>query len=100
MSQFGSSQTQTSVFNNKIMPQNKTYQFDQFNVSIVNPSVEVVGIYDKLDVCGVDIVLSLGSVNNKSVSFGVRLDGFTYTGDWTREEVDAWVEQELIKYEQ
>jgi hypothetical protein len=72
-----------------------TYQFPQFNVEIVDPTVEVITIHDTIaqKTCAVDVLLSTPSAN-----FGVTLNGFTYVSDWNDEEVEVWTMVELSKY--
>ena len=72
-----------------------TYKFDQFNVEIVDPTVEVITIHDTIaqKTCAVDVLLSTPTAN-----FGVTLNGFTYTTDWNDEEVKIWTMVELQKY--
>jgi hypothetical protein len=74
-----------------------TYKFEQFNVEIVNPTVEVVNVADAINAktCSVDVVLT-----TDTSTFGVNLQGFTYTETWTDEEIILWVNDvELPKYE-
>jgi hypothetical protein len=74
-----------------------TYKFEQFNVEIVNPTVEVVNVADAINLktCSVDVVLT-----TDTATFGVNLQGFTYAETWTDEEVILWVNDvELPKYE-
>lgn len=73
-----------------------TYKFPQFNVEIVDPTIEVITIHDTIaqKTCAVDVLLSTASAN-----FGVTLNGFTYTYDWNDEEVEIWTMVELSKYE-
>ena len=73
-----------------------TYKFPQFNVEIVNPTIEVVTIHDTIatKTCNVDVLLSTDTAN-----FGVTLDGFTYVSDWNDAEVEVWTMVELSKYE-
>jgi hypothetical protein len=72
-----------------------TYKFDQFNVEIVDPTVEVITIHDTIaqNTCAVDVLLSTPTAN-----FGVTLSGFTYSEDWNDEEVEIWTMVELQKY--
>lgn len=77
-----------------------TYKFEQFKIEIKNPTVSVVGIHDHTDgTADIEVVLSLGSVNNKTMQFGIQFAGFTYVDTWTNEEVVAWVNNELTKHE-
>jgi hypothetical protein len=73
-----------------------TYKFPQFNVEIINPTIQVITIHDTIaaKTCSVDVLLSTDSAN-----FGVTLDGFTYVSDWNDAEVEAWTMVELSKYE-
>lgn len=73
-----------------------TYKFPQFNVEIVNPTIQVVTIHDTIaaKTCNVDVLLSTDTAN-----FGVTLDGFTYVSDWNDSEVEVWTMVELSKYE-
>jgi hypothetical protein len=74
-----------------------TYKFEQFNVEIVNPTVEVVNVADAINLktCSVDVVLT-----TDTATFGVNLQGFTYAETWTDEEIILWVNDvELPKYE-
>jgi hypothetical protein len=73
-----------------------TYKFEQFNVEIVNPTVEVVNVADAINqkTCSVDVVLT-----TDTATFGVNLQGFTYAETWTDEEIILWVNDvELPKY--
>jgi len=72
------------------------YRFPQFNVTIENPSVEVVNVSDSINVqtCSVDVLLT-----TDSAEFGVNFLGFTYSGTWEDQEVIDWVNNvELPKY--
>jgi hypothetical protein len=73
-----------------------TYKFDQFNVEIVNPTIEVLNVIDTiaLRTCNVEVLLSTDTAN-----FGISLSGFTYVTDWNDEEVELWSLTELSKYE-
>jgi hypothetical protein len=74
-----------------------TYKFEQFNVEIVNPTVEVVNVADAINekTCSVDVVLT-----TDTATFGINLQGFTYLETWTDEEIILWVNDvELPKYE-
>ena len=73
------------------------YKFEQFNVEITNPTVEVVNVADAINqkTCNVDVVLT-----TDTAEFGVNLQGFTYADTWTDEEIILWVNDvELPKYE-
>jgi hypothetical protein len=73
-----------------------TYKFEQFNVEIVNPTIEVQAVNDniKQKVCAVDLLLT-----TDTAKFGVQLNGFTYDETWEDEDVYLWVSEELKKYE-
>lgn len=72
-----------------------TYKFPQFNVEIVDPTVEVLVIHDTIaqNTCSVDVLLTTPTAN-----FGITLSGFTYVTDWNDEEVEIWTMVELSKY--
>lgn len=73
-----------------------TYKFEQFNLEIIDPVVEIVSVWDniKTKICSVDITLT-----TDSASFGVNLQGFTYVDTWHDSDIEAWVSIELLKYE-
>lgn len=72
-----------------------TYKFEQFNVEITNPVVEVVNVIDNINTktCNVDVLLT-----TDSAEFGVTLNGFTYFETWEDADVVNWVGIELQKY--
>jgi hypothetical protein len=72
-----------------------TYNFPQFSVEIVNPEISVVNVIDNISAkeCSVEVLLATDSTN-----FGITLLGFTYTEDWTDQEVEVWTMVELQKY--
>lgn len=72
-----------------------TYKFDQFNVDITDPQISVVHVLDNISAkeCSVEVLLQTEAAN-----FGVTLSGFTYSADWTDEEVQIWTLIELQKY--
>lgn len=72
-----------------------TYKFEQFNVEIINPVVEVVNVIDNINTktCNVDVLLT-----TDSAEFGVTLNGFTYLETWDDADVINWVGVELQKY--
>ena len=75
----------------------KTYNFPQFNVEIVNPTIELQQVNDALTskTCTVDILLT-----TDSSKFGVNLQGFTYKLTWEDADIENWVlNVELPKYE-
>jgi len=74
-----------------------TYKFEQFNVEIINPTVTVTTVLDKIidKVCTANVILATDSTN-----FGVSFDGYTYTSDWNDQDIIDWVNNvELPKYE-
>ena len=73
-----------------------TYKFEQFNVEITNPTIEVVNVIDNINtkVCNVDILLT-----TDTAQFGVTLNGFTYSETWDDADIINWVGVELEKYE-
>lgn len=74
-----------------------TYKFEQFNVEITDPSIDVQAVNDNIKdkTCAVDILLT-----TENAKFGVQLTGFTYVDTWEDEDIYAWVQIELKKYEQ
>ncbi len=72
-----------------------TYKFEQFNVEIINPTVEVVNVIDNINTktCNVDVLLT-----TDTAEFGVTLNGFTYLETWDDADVVNWVGIELQKY--
>ena len=73
------------------------YKFEQFNVEIINPAVEVRNVVDNINkkTCVVEVML-----NTDTIGFGVSFSGFTYADGWTDEDVINWVNNvELPKYE-
>jgi hypothetical protein len=72
-----------------------TYKFEQFNVEIINPTVEVVNVIDNINTktCNVDVLLT-----TDTAQFGVTLNGFTYLETWDDADVVNWVGIELQKY--
>ena len=71
------------------------YKFENWNVEIVNPTVEVVNVIDNINTktCNVDVLLI-----TDSAKFGVTLNGFTYSETWDDAEVIDWVGTELQNY--
>jgi hypothetical protein len=72
-----------------------TYKFEQFNVEITDPSISVIHVIDNIAAkqCSVEVLLA-----TTDAKFGVTLSGFTYTNDWSDEEVKIWTMVELQKY--
>lgn len=74
-----------------------TYKFEQFNVEITNPIVEVTSVIDAINqkTCSADVLLTTDSAR-----FGVTFSGFTYSDIWTDQDIIDWVVNvELPKYE-
>jgi hypothetical protein len=71
------------------------YQFSQFAGTIINPTVEVVGVHDNIQnkACSVDVKLS-----NSGGEYGVYLSGFTYSDTWEDADIISWVSSELDSY--
>lgn len=75
----------------------KKYNFPQFNVEIVNPTIDILVVNDALTskTCDVDILLT-----TDSAKFGVNLLGFNYVDSWEDADIQKWVTNvELPKYE-
>jgi hypothetical protein len=72
-----------------------TYKFEQFNVEIINPTVEVVNVIDNINTktCNIEVLLT-----TDTAEFGVTLNGFTYLETWDDADVINWVGIELQKY--
>jgi hypothetical protein len=76
-----------------------TYEFDDFQIQIHAPIITVHQFIDNMDGTGlVSILLSLGASPNNT-RFVVELEGFTYTGNPTHAEIEAWALLELVNYE-
>jgi hypothetical protein len=74
-----------------------TYKFPQFNVEIIDPTVIVTRVSDNIidKICSADVLLT-----TPSTIFGVTFYGYTYTDDWTDDDIITWVNNvELPKYE-
>ena len=75
------------------------YKFPDFKVEIVNPTITVVNVSDKIQLkyCVVSILL----VDEVETKFGFTFPNlFTYVDSWEDTDIDAWVSKELIQYEQ
>jgi hypothetical protein len=72
------------------------YRFEQFNVEITDPIIQVVCVADNINTktCGVDIKLT-----TDTAEFGVNLQGFTYEETWEDSDIRSWVASELVNYE-
>jgi hypothetical protein len=74
------------------------YKFPDFKVEIINPTVTVVNVSDKIQdkFCVVSILL----VDQVGTKFGFTFPNlFTYVDTWTDNDINAWVSKELINYE-
>lgn len=74
------------------------YKFPDFKVEIVNPTVTVINVSDKIQdkFCVVSILL----VDQVGTQFGFTFpELFTYVDTWEDSEIDAWVSKQLINYE-
>jgi hypothetical protein len=74
------------------------YKFSDFNVEIINPTITVVNVSDKIQLkyCVVSILL----VDQVGTKFGFTFpDLFTYVNTWEDDEIDAWVSKQLVKYQ-
>ena len=74
-----------------------TYKFPQFNVDIIDPTVIVTRVSDNIidKICSADVLLT-----TPSTIFGITFYGYTYTEDWTDDDIITWVNNvELPKYE-
>ena len=75
------------------------YKFPDFKVEIVNPTITVVNVSDKIQLkyCVVSILL----VDEVGTNFGFTFTNlFTYVDSWEDADIDAWVSKELVQYEQ
>jgi len=75
-----------------------TYKFPQFNIEIVNPTIEINlnTISDKaLDqLLGVDVLLT-----TDTASFGVRAEDMPYVTTWEDDDVQGMVDVWLVQFE-
>ena len=74
------------------------YKFPDFNVEIINPTITVVNVSDKIQLkyCVVSILL----VDQVGTKFGFTFpDLFTYVNTWDDNEINAWVSKQLVKYQ-
>jgi hypothetical protein len=74
------------------------YKFSDFNVEIINPTITVVNVSDKIQLkyCVVSILL----VDQVGTKFGFTFpDLFTYVNTWEDDDIDAWVSKQLVKYQ-
>lgn len=74
------------------------YKFPDFKVEIVNPTITVVNVSDKIQdkFCVVSILL----VDEVETKFGFTFPNlFTYVDTWTDADIDAWVDKQLVAYQ-
>ena len=74
------------------------YKFPDFKIEIVDPTVTVVNVSDKIQLkyCVVSILL----VDEVGTQFGFTFPNlFTYVDTWTDADIDAWVSKQLVQYE-
>jgi hypothetical protein len=74
------------------------YKFPDFKVEIINPTITVVNVSDKIQdkFCVVSILL----VDQVGTKFGFTFpDLFTYVDSWEDADIDAWVSKQLVKYQ-
>jgi hypothetical protein len=74
------------------------YKFSDFNVEIINPTITVVNVSDKIQLkfCVVSILL----VDQVGTKFGFTFpDLFTYVDSWEDADIDAWVDKQLVAYQ-
>jgi hypothetical protein len=74
------------------------YKFPDFKVEIVNPTVTVVNVSDKIQLkyCVVSILL----VDEVGTQFGFTFPNlFNYVDTWTDADINEWVSKQLINYE-
>jgi hypothetical protein len=73
-----------------------TYKFPQFNVTITDPTVEVVNVTDNIGqkTCSASVLLT-----TDTAEFGVQFYGFTYVDSWEDSDIVDWVNKvEMPKY--
>ncbi len=74
------------------------YKFPDFKIEIVNPTVTVVNVSDKIQLkyCVVSILL----VDEVGTNFGFTFPNlFNYVDTWDDNEINEWVSKQLINYE-
>jgi hypothetical protein len=71
------------------------YRFEQFNVEIIDPTIEIVGVNDFINdkTCSVDVVL-----HTDTAKFGIKLTGFIYDQSWEDIDIINWVNTEIDKF--
>lgn len=74
------------------------YKFPDFKVEIVDPTITVVNVSDKIQLkyCVVSILL----VDAIGTQFGFTFpELFTYVDTWDDADIDNWVSKELVAYQ-
>lgn len=74
------------------------YKFPDFKVEIINPTITVVNVSDKIQdkFCVVSILL----VDPVGTKFGFTFpELFTYVDSWEDDDIDAWVNKQLVQYQ-
>ena len=74
------------------------YKFSDFNVEIINPTITVVNVSDKIQLkyCVVSILL----IDEVETKFGFTFPNlFTYVDSWEDADINAWVSKQLVKYQ-
>lgn len=72
------------------------YRFPQFNVDLIDPSMEVVKATYQIggETGSVSVVLSTATAK----LYGVTFEGFPNEGSWGDAEVIAWAESQLEEH--
>jgi hypothetical protein len=73
-----------------------TYKFEQFKALITDPTTEIVRVNDNISVKSATVSIHLKVEN---ATFGVTLEGFTYTQTWKDSDIIEWVTEKLKDYE-
>ena len=74
------------------------YKFPDFKVEIIDPTITVVNVSDKIQLkyCVVSILL----VDEVGTQFGFTFpELFSYVDTWTDADIDAWVDKQLVAYQ-
>jgi len=74
------------------------YKFSDFNVEIINPTITVVNVSDKIQLkfCVVSILL----VDEVETKFGFTFPNlFTYVDSWEDDDINAWVSKQSVAYQ-
>jgi len=74
-----------------------TYKFEQFNVEIKDPTISNYSPRYTIGSEFGSVTITLETANAKL--YGVQLDGFPNTDNWTDKDVEDWVLEDLKKYE-